>query len=86
MDFYIWARKLENHIASMYIGVRPSDTQTSPNDMAEKTEINEQLFAAQSSLTEGESFDIVCGDGGGNGYDAWRRLHRRWDPHTARRA
>eukprot|EP00971_Amphidinium_carterae_P033414 658064-Amphidinium_carterae.1 len=32
------------------------------------------------SLTDGESFDLVMGAAAGEGLEAWRRLHRRWDP------
>ena len=38
------------------------------------------------SLCDKESFDIVIGAGAGEGLEAWRRLHRRWDPLTTGRA
>eukprot|EP00971_Amphidinium_carterae_P332057 6465990-Amphidinium_carterae.1 len=38
------------------------------------------------SLTDGDSFDLVVGAGPGEGLEAWRRLHRRWDPLTTGRA
>ena len=50
------------------------------------TEMNEQMHVILSSLTDGETFDIVMGSGRGRGYEAWRRIHRRWDPLTTGRA
>ena len=38
------------------------------------------------TLVEGESFDILVGSGSGEGLEAWRRLHKRWDPLTTGRA
>ena len=48
--------------------------------------INRQLFQCLMHVTEGESFDLVQGAGDGEGFEAWRRLQRRWDPSTAGRA
>ena len=31
------------------------------------------------TLVEGESFDILVASGSGEGLEAWRRLHERWD-------
>ena len=42
------------------------------------------VFTALIALTEDESNDIVVGAGDGQGLEAWRRLHRRWDPSTGR--
>ena len=49
-------------------------------------ELNEQVYTVLAALTDGESFDIVTASGPGNGFDAWRRLCRRWDPYTTGRA
>ena len=48
-------------------------------------EIDGQLFIVLSALTDGESFDIVMSAGGDNGFESWRKLHKRWDPYTAGR-
>ena len=45
-----------------------------------------QLYTVLMTLVEGESFDILVGSGSGEGLEAWRRLHRRWDPLTTGRA
>ena len=37
------------------------------------------------ALVEGESFDILVCSGSGEGLEAWRRLHKRWDPLTTGR-
>ena len=44
-----------------------------------------QVYTALVSLTEDDSNDLVIGAGDGNGLEAWRRLHRRWDPSTGGR-
>ncbi|CAK0813925.1 unnamed protein product [Prorocentrum cordatum] len=50
------------------------------------TKIN-QLYAALISTTAdgSESNDLVTGAPDGNGLEAWRKLHRRWDPTTGPR-
>eukprot|EP00434_Breviolum_minutum_P042976 symbB.v1.2.038276.t1/scaffold5896.1/size48089/1 len=47
----------------------------------------DQLYRVLSSLTSGESEDLVvgCANLDASGYEAWRRLNRRWDPVTAGR-
>ena len=40
----------------------------------------DQLYTVLMTLVEGESFDIRVGSGSGEGLEAWRRLHKRWDP------
>ena len=101
-DFYVWAKKVENYVAGVYPNVRASmhlavETETEirvetlvEHDMDlsadEAAEIDAQLFVVLSSLTDGETFDIVASAGGGCGYEGWRKLHKRWDPYTAGRA
>ena len=47
----------------------------------------DQLYRVLSSLTTGESEDLVvgCANLSAAGFEAWRRLNRRWDPVTAGR-
>ena len=47
----------------------------------------DQLYRVLSSLTSGESEDLVvgCANLGASGFEAWRRLNRRWGPVTAGR-
>ncbi|CAK0894978.1 unnamed protein product, partial [Prorocentrum cordatum] len=49
-------------------------------------EIDDQLYVVLSSLTDGEAFNITVSAGSGNGFEAWRRLNRRFDPITAGRS
>ncbi|CAK0821340.1 unnamed protein product, partial [Prorocentrum cordatum] len=51
-----------------------------------ETKVN-QLYAALISTTAdgSESNDLVTGAPDGNGLEAWRKLHRRWDPTTGPR-
>ena len=46
----------------------------------------DQLYTVLMTLVEGESFDILVGSGAREGVEAWRRLHKRWDPLTTGRA
>ena len=46
----------------------------------------DQLYTVLMTLVEGKSFDILVGSGSGEGLEAWRRLHKRWDPLTTGRA
>ena len=48
--------------------------------------VADQLYTVLMTLVEGESFDILVGSGSGDGLEAWRRLHKRWDPLTTGRA
>ena len=65
--------------ATVAIGVPELGVETS-------AERDGQLFVVLSALTEGESFDIVTSVGGDHGFESWRKLHGRWNPHTAGRA
>ena len=49
------------------------------------TSKSNQLYTALVSLTDENSNDLVVGSGAGDGVEAWRRLHRRWDPSTGGR-
>ena len=40
----------------------------------------DQLYTVLMTLVEGESFDILVCSGSGEGLEACRRLHKRWDP------
>ena len=46
----------------------------------------DQLYTVLMTLVDGESFDIFVGSGSGEGLEAWRRLHKRWDQLTTGRA
>ena len=46
----------------------------------------DQLYRVLMTIVEGESFNILVGSGSREGLEAWRRLHKRWDPLTTGRA
>ena len=46
---------------------------------------NVEVYTLLLQLTLGESFDIVMNTTRGHGYEAYRRLARRWDPTTGGR-
>ena len=54
-----------------------------PDGVSGLLDIGDQLFRLLSSLTHGETEDLVIGCS--HGFEAWRRIHRRWDPLTAGR-
>ena len=98
----VWAKKVDNYMSGRFPNVRGAlsfaveslyaVTATSvalgvPElEAALSTEIDGQLFIVLSALTDGESFHVVMSAGGDHGFESRRKLHRRWDPHTAGRA
>ena len=78
-----WASEQELPIDMDDIDLNPQFKDVTSTESAE---FNTQLHAVLMALTNGESFDLVLGSGNGFGIEAWRRLHRRWDPLTAGRA
>ena len=101
-EFVSWARRTENFVVSVHPGARDVLTLAVERESATVTEANaatevvmpldtlrmlaDQLYTVLMTLVEGESFDIFLGSGCGEGLEAWRRLHKRWDPLTTGRA
>ena len=101
-EFVSWARRTENFVVSVHPGARDVLTWAVERESATVTEANaatevvmlldtlrmlaDQLYTVLMTLVEGESFDILVGSGSGEGLEAWRRLHKRWDPLTTGRA
>ena len=91
--FMVWCRKVETFAAAVYPEARAAlpyvAESVAPVSAAEVAvefeeltedrlaELNGQLCTVLMSLTEGEGFTIVTGSGPGDGFNAWRRLHRR---------
>ena len=98
----MWDKKVENFVSSVFPNVREALSFAAVSqvvvaagavelgvpelDDETSTEIDGQLFIVLSALTDGESFDVVTLAAGDRGFECWRKLHKRWDPHTARRA
>ena len=101
-DFVSWARRTENFVVSVHPGARDVLTWAVERESATVAEANaaievvmpldtvrmlaDQLYTVLMTLVERESFDILVGSGSGEGLEAWRRLHKRWDPLTTGRA
>ena len=101
-EFVSWARRTENFVVSVHPGARNVLTWAVERDSATVLEANaatevvmpldtlrmlaDQLYTVLMTLVEGDSFDILVGSGSGEGLEAWRRLHKRWDPLTTGRA
>ena len=97
-EFVSWARRTENFVVSVHLGATDVLTWTVERESATVTEANaatevvmpldtlrmlaDQLYTVLMPLVEGESFDIFLGSESGEGLEAWRRLHKRWDPLT----
>ena len=98
--FYVWAKKVENYVSGVFPNVRGALTFAAESQdvvtaatvaigvpelgVETSAEIDAQLFVVLSALTDGESFDFVMSAGGDNGFESWRKLHRRWNPFRAR--
>eukprot|EP00435_Cladocopium_sp_Y103_P049824 s1304_g15.t1 len=63
------------------------EEETDPDGIRGLADKCDQLYRVLSSLTSGESEDLVvgCASLKSSGFEAWRRLNRRWDPVTAGR-
>ena len=100
-EFVSWAGRTENFVVSVHPGARDVLTWAVERESAtvaeaQQTEVvmppdtlrmlADQLYKVLMTLVEGESFDILVGSGSGEGLEAWRRLHKRWDPLTTGRA
>ena len=101
-EFVSWARRTENFVVSVHPGAGDVLTWAVEKESATVAEANaatevvmppdtlrmlaDQLYTVLMTLVEGESFDILVGAGSGEGLEAWRRLHKRWDPLTTGRA
>ena len=100
--FYVWTKKVENYVSSVFPNVRGALTFAAESQdlftaatnaigvpelgVETSAEIDGQLFVVLSALTEDESFDINMSTRGDHGFESWRKLHRRWDPYTLGRA
>lgn len=101
-DFQMWVKKTGNYILSVFpeaqevlreaaesavsfdVAVFYGATGMPPNHVLD--EIDNQVYAVLMALTSDEPFDLVVGAGAGKGLEAWRRLHRRYDPSTVGRS
>lgn len=101
-DFQMWVKKTGNYILSVFpeaqevlreaaesavpfdVAVYYGATGMPPNSVLD--EIDSQVYAVLMALTSDEPFDLVVGASAGKGLEAWRRLHRRYDPSTVGRS
>ena len=93
-----WARRTKNFVVSVHPGARNVLTWSVEREWATVTEANaatevvvpldtlrmlaDPLYTVLMTLEEGVSFDILVGSASGEGLEAWRRLHKRWDSLT----
>ena len=95
----MWTKKVENYVSGVFPNVRGAlafaaesqDVVTAATvaigvlelGVETSAEIDGQLFVVLSALTGGASFDVVVSAGGDHGFESWRKLRGRWNPHTA---
>ena len=87
--FVSWAPRAENFVVSVHLGTRDAEANATTEVVMPLDTLRMlagQLCTVLMTLVEGESLDILVGSGSGEGLQAWRRLHKRWDPLTTGRA
>ena len=100
-SFAVWSKKTVSYFKSVYadaeMTLQIAAEETEPIlfvkwqkniiDVSDELleEMDQQFHGALMALTDGESFDLVSGSGG-HGFEAWRKLVRRWGPITVGRA
>ena len=94
-DFVMWARKTKNYVVNAQELMTTAaelleeiDVELLDTDIETETvkEVDRQLSSCLLALTDGYAFDIVHASGEGCGLEAWRRLHKRYEPSTAGRS
>ena len=80
-----WASDLENTLTFEILNQAYGEEADDVDRIEGLKTLDNQLYTVLQSVCEGEPFDIVLNAGQGNGLEAWRRLHKRFDPSTAGR-
>ena len=80
-----WAAEQENPIAQMDIDNQFGAGADLLDQWDEVDEMNQQVYTILRATTEGAVFDLVENAPKGAGLEAWRALHRKFDPSTGGR-
>eukprot|EP00435_Cladocopium_sp_Y103_P038376 s510_g10.t1 len=84
-DVMLWAEEFDGVITGADVRAAwgaANPTHETVDDVESKST---QVYAVLQTLCEGEAFTIARSAGKHNGFDAWRRLVRRYDPTTGGR-
>lgn len=80
-----WASESEVEVSSALLANTYGE-HADPNDVIEDIDdMNTKLYSALRSTTEGTPFDVVDNTSSNSGLEAWRLLHRKYDPATGGR-
>ena len=74
---HVWAKKVENYVSGVFPNLRGA--------LSFVVESQDVVNAAADALGVPE-LDAETSEGGDRGFESRRKLHKRWDPHTAGRA
>ena len=80
-----WAAEHEGDIHELDIDQSYGETADLADHIDDLIDKNSQLYWALRCLTEGTPFQYVDNSPSGNGFEAWRALHRQYDPSTGGR-
>lgn len=81
-----WAAEFDTTVTSAVLTSNYGSGAVDPTDVIEDVEeMNSKLYSALRSTTVGTPFDVVDNAESGNGLDAWRLLHRKFDPGGRKR-
>ena len=81
----VWAQEFEKEIEDDDIGKAYGMEADDVDRIEDLQQKEQQLYTALLALTEDDAWDIVHNAGDGRGFEAWRRLHARYDPLTSGR-
>jgi hypothetical protein len=80
-----WAAEFEGSIDELSIDTAYGDAADATVAIENLTEMNSQFFSCLRNLTDGTPFTYVDNADHGNGFEAWRSLHKKYDPSTGGR-
>eukprot|EP00435_Cladocopium_sp_Y103_P034158 s1161_g8.t1 len=80
-----WASEMDTEVTLVEIDQNFGDLADLNDQWDEAEEFNKQLYTVLRATTELTAFDVVENTQTGHGLEAWRRLHRKFDPSTGSR-
>ena len=80
-----WASESEGEITEALLANTYGEHAESSDSIDDVDDMNTKLYSALRSTTEGTPFDVVDNTSSNSGLEAWRLLHRKYDPATGGR-
>jgi hypothetical protein len=81
-QFAAWVSLLDSRYTSSLTSAASWDTEISVETDPEKVKVSSSLYYVLVMLTAGAALNEVRSAPIGHGAEAWRRLSRRYEPHT----